>query len=111
MVARVSAILMIISLVWLTVSLPFVFQAMNAHHPEHSACTDCPLPSDDEELPVNASEEKSPVNNGAQEEYLHYQNEGLILASQFLTHSAGHHASVYIAYHGELLSPPPEVIS
>lgn len=109
MVSRISAILMIIALVWLTVSLPFVYQAMN-DHPDHSACTNCPLPTDEEEMPVNASEEKSPLT-GAQEEYLHHHDEGLILASLLLTHRSGHCASAYIAYHGELLSPPPEFIS
>jgi hypothetical protein len=107
---KLAAIIMVISLVWLTVSLPFLYNSICnnglATEAESSAGTEQP----GEELPIQSSEEKAPTNN-VQEEYLHGAAENLVLLSLFLDHMASQNSTAYIAYHGELLSPPPEFFS
>ena len=107
---KLAAMVMVISLVWLTVSLPFVYNSICANgfatETESTAGTDQP----GEEVPIQSSEEKAP-NNSVQEEYLHGAAENLVLLSLFLDHRASHNSTDYVAYHGELLSPPPEFLS
>ena len=107
---KLAAIIMVISLVWLTVSLPFVYNFFcdNGFATEMNSSAGTEHPG--EELPIQSSEEKAPTNN-AQEEYLHGAAENLALLSLFLDHMASHNSTAYIAYHGELLSPPPEFLS
>ena len=103
--ARISAMVMVLSLVWLTVSLPFVYnsavQAQNTTANTHT----------DEEVPLNTTEEKAQTSTNFQEEYIHGSQDNLIQASIFLTHACSHGIGIYVAYHGELLSPPPESLS
>jgi len=108
---RVSAVLMIIALSWLTISAPFVFenqQKMAGQSTEIPA--DLPFPGSEEEAnPFSGStEEKAPKTlNSVSEEYLHdnHRSEYLFCsASQF--HKCDN-AGTYVAFHGELLVPPP----
>lgn len=105
---------MCLSLVWLTVSLPYVFDsqlkyaAIAGEQNEQSS-----FPFGEEEIPLttNTSEEKAPTVITGQEEYLHHENENHLLGSQFLSHISRHNPSIYIAFYGELISPPPDCIS
>jgi hypothetical protein len=108
----VSGIFMMLTLAWLTVSLPFVYDAQQATELNKSADTSGPAEDNEEETNnpfANTTEEKT-SNNGISlsEEYLHD------------THSPEHyltvpsieykveHVSTYLAFHGELISPPPD---
>jgi hypothetical protein len=107
---NLAAIIMVVSLVWLTVSLPFVYNSIcnNGFATEMSSSAGTDQPG--EELPIQSNEEKAPTNN-TQEEYLHGAAENLALLSLFLDHIVSHNSTAYIAYHGELLSPPPVFLS
>ena len=102
---------MCLSLTWLTISLPFVydsqvkFAALSGDKTEKSS-----LPFEDEEMPLttNTTEEKAPSVITGQEELLHHENENHLLGSQFLSHKSRHNPSIYIAFYGELISPPPD---
>jgi hypothetical protein len=107
-----SAVLMILALAWLTVSTPFVLASQQElakqHKMEKSTCS--PLAGNEEETPNpfgNNAEEKAPNANTFSEEYLHTAH----IISHFYTEISQYHkhenSEVYIAFHGELLVPPP----
>lgn len=107
----VSAIVMILALVWLTLSAPFVYAAQEElakqQKTEKSAT---PLPGSEEESSNpfgNNTEEKTPGSNTFSEEFLHDYH----INSHFLIEVSQYHKSensdIYIAFHGELLVPPP----
>jgi hypothetical protein len=110
----VSSVFMILTLVWLTVSLPFVNAAQQqAIEQSSSAASDNPLNSDEEDDNnnpfANTTEEKTSGNfNTLSEEYLHdthYFDHYVIVPS---VEYKLEHVSTYIAFHGELISPPPD---
>ena len=108
---RFSAIMMIVALTWLTISAPFVLeQQQKIAKQTTSAVADLPITGTEEESnPFSGStEEKAPKSlNSFSEEYLHdhHQSEYLFsIASKF--HKC-EDAGTYVAYHGELLVPPP----
>ena len=96
-----------VTLVWLTLSLPFVYAAQQeqvAIAKAHHTHTD-----DDSSNPfANTTEEKAPTSVNLSEEYLHHHEEISQLADIKLQHTHYHSYDVYVAFHGELLSPPPE---
>ena len=108
----VSAVFMILTLVWLTVSTPFV----NASQ-QQEQISSLTLPADEE---VPGSEDNNPFSNTTEEktesgssnlsEYLHNIHELTHPAGLLHQHDCTHHASVYVAFHGELLCPPPNFI-
>jgi hypothetical protein len=109
--SRVSAFVMIAALAWLTISAPFVYASQQEIAKQNSSApADLPITGTEEEAnPLNGStEEKAPKTlNSVSEEYLHdnHRSEYLLsLTSQF---HKGENAATYIAYHGELLVPPP----
>ena len=104
----VSSIFMILALAWLTISAPFVY----ASYKDAKAATEkqqCQQPSSDDDCNPfsNTTEEKSGINTLS--EYLHdvyyavhhYQ----IVDRIHKCHTIG----LYLAYHPELISPPPEL--
>jgi hypothetical protein len=107
-----SAVFMILALLWLTISAPFVIasQQQMAKY-EKMADGDLPSPGNEEETANpfgNNTEEKSPTSSSSfSEEYLHDHHK----AEQFFSIISLFHkcenAGTYIAYHGELLVPPP----
>lgn len=103
---------MIVSLLWLTVSAPFVFSArQELAKQDKSGVATTPFSDNEEESPFGSStEEKAPTANSFSEEYIHDHHADhyfLSLARQY--HNCGN-AGTYIAYHGELLVPPPDMI-
>ena len=109
---RLSALMMIVALSWLTISAPFVFEQQQKIAKQNTSATaDLPIAGTEEEAPNSFSgstEEKAPKSlNTFSEEYLHdhHQSEHFFsIASQF--HKC-EDAGTYVAYHGELLVPPP----
>jgi len=102
---------MMIALLWLTISAPFVFKAQQRlDEQSKTEKAALPLAADDEENANpfgNNTEEKAPTSNAFSEEYLHDHHEAdhlVLIASQY---HINRNAGTYIAFHGELLVPPP----
>lgn len=108
----VSSIFMIIALLWLTVSTPFVYESQQELAATHKAVNGGDnLPVDEEESnPLgNSTEEKTPGGVSLSEEYLHDHH-----SSDYYFHFASRFhkladAKIYVAFHGEMLVPPPNV--
>jgi hypothetical protein len=107
-----SAVFMMLALLWLTISTPFVFaKQQELAKQDKMANAAIPLPGSDEEAANpfgNTTEEKSPnCGSSFSEEYLHDHH----LAHHFFSIASQYHkcenAGTYIAFHGELLVPPP----
>ena len=107
---------MLVMLLWLTVSAPFV-TAAQIKADQHTtllspASSQEDSNSDDEQsctpLGSNTTEEKTSNGfNSMSEEYLHTDNELFHLAELSLNHTRHHTVAEYVAFHGEMLCPPP----
>ena len=102
---------MMITLAWLTVSLPFVYAAKQTI--EQNMATDAENPSNDnrednEDPFANTTEEKTSNNITVSEEYLHDNHSSEhyldVLSREYIIEQA----STYIAFYGKLISPPPD---
>ena len=106
---KVSAIFMIMALIWLTISAPYVYASLQNSSVQQMAANGENLPVNDEESNPfgNSNEEKAPGNFSFSEEYLHNHHQ----VNHFLLSNLQFHkcidADTYIAFHGELLVPPP----
>jgi hypothetical protein len=105
-----SAIGMVLALLWLTVSTPFVYANQQQQAKQEQGCPSLPCNSDEESSPFgNSTEEKTPSSTSFSEEYLHDSDH----STEFFAAAAPDHlsqnAGTYIAFHGELLVPPPNV--
>jgi hypothetical protein len=107
---KVSSILMMLALLWLTVSIPYVFNAQKKllGSETHQSV---PVNTQQEEEAsnpfANTTEEKTPGSSNTLSEFLH-EIELLKQPSENLTRFYKYHRySLYIAFHGELLVPPP----
>ena len=104
---------MILALLWLTVSAPFVFASQqHLAKYEKSAKADSPVENTEEETTnplTNTTEEKAPTSSSSSfsEEYLHDHHTTDVFYSIVLQFHKCEHADIYVAYHGELLVPPP----
>lgn len=110
-VQLVSAVFMILALLWLTVSTPFVFAAQQQMQEQNMvADSQSPLPVTEDETgnPFGSTtEEKAPSSTSLSEEYLHDHHSA---EHFFIVNSPSHkceNADTYNAFHGELLVPPP----
>ena len=110
-----SAIFMILALLWLTMSLPFVYGAQqeNNKHDKVSTSSSSGIAGNEEESANpfgNNTEEKCPNStNSLSEEYLHDHHADSHFFSIALQYHKCENAGTYIAFHGELLVPPPNV--
>ncbi len=109
MAQRLSALLMILTLLWLTVSISFVYASMDNAGQDQAATSS--LPADNEEESANPfgsnTEEKNPGSSSFSEEFLHHSESGSHFISSVIAFGSGENASLYVAFHGELLVPPP----
>ena len=108
-----SAILMIAALFWLTVSIPFVLESkQNIAEQQNEISLNFPINQAEEEAnPIgNTTEEKAPNSgNSFSEEYLHDNHRSEYFSSIASQFHKCENASIYVAYHGELHVPPPNV--
>ncbi len=106
---RLSSLLMILTLLWLTVSVSFVYSSQDDSRQDQSSTAS--LPADNEEESANPfgnnTEEKNPGSTSFSEEYLHHTESGSHIVSSGIAFMVGEKASLYVAFHGELLVPPP----
>lgn len=102
---------MMLTLLWLTISTPFIIDIQKQLHKQTSYCGSG---SENQSMEENANpfsglnEEKSGNSGSTLSEYLHEPLTFPTLVTTELVHAANSGASIYIAYYGELLSPPPE---
>ncbi|MBZ4188151.1 hypothetical protein [Niabella beijingensis] len=104
----VLAVLLGMVLLWLTVSLPFVYEA------KQQLTEQSETKSKNQNNPMaGATEEKVPNNPTVSitEEYLHHGTYDFSV-TEFLKDIAYLHAheGTYIAFHGELHAPPPNTL-
>ncbi|HVG40914.1 MAG TPA: hypothetical protein VM888_04815 [Chitinophagaceae bacterium] len=111
-----SAIFMILALLWLTVSTPFVYASQQklqeaSKMMQTSLGEDCNEEEASNPL-TNTTEEKNPNSSGSfSEEYLHHQHEFDYYFSVASQYHKSENDGTYIAFHGELLVPPPDAVS
>jgi hypothetical protein len=109
---KLSSIFMMMTLAFLTVSLPFVYQAKQIADLETSAGVNITIAENEEENDnpfANTTEEKPTTSiTAGSEEYLHetHSEEQYLaaLSKEYLTVDV----SIYNAFIGELVSPPPD---
>ena len=108
-----SAMCMVLALLWLTISTPFVYasqQKMATYQTKSISISDCNDVEDASKPLTNSTEEKNSNGNSFSEEYLQHHHED----DYFISISAQYHncinAGTYTAFHGELLVPPPDFI-
>ena len=106
----VSSVFLMLTLIWLTVSLPFISQSREGAGCAATAFNfagDC---EDETEKSIpNTAEEKTPNNaNPLSEEYLHsahpFEPHPDLLSKQYRPEAS----EIYLTFHGELISPPPD---
>jgi hypothetical protein len=107
-----SAAFMILALAWLTVSTPFVLASQQKEAKQHKMekAASSPITDNEEESsnPLgNNTEEKVPCNTSISEEYIHSNYRTYFLVSVATQYHKCENADTYIAFHGELLVPPP----
>jgi len=109
-----SAVFMIAALLWLTISAPFVY-AGQRQLAQHEKTTSIPVPLADNEEDSsnpfgNTTEEKAPSgSNSFSEEYIHDHHKQDHFFSVILRYYKSENAGTYIAFHGELDVPPPDL--
>lgn len=103
---------MLAALLWLTISLPFVYTAQQQLSKERVAASSAASSGkeDDNNPFANTTEEKAPTNaNPIAEEYLHHTDFSSQHFPIHISHSKAGDVPTYTAFHGELLSPPPDL--
>ena len=109
---RASAVFMVAALVWLTISAPFVYAGQQQlAKQEQAANQSLPQAGNEEEAtnPFGNNTEEKAGSSSFSEEYLHDHYKAEYFFSIVLRIHNHENADTYIAYHGELLVPPPDV--
>jgi hypothetical protein len=109
-----SAVVMILALLWLTVSTPFVYASQQELAKQTKmADTTTDLGGNDEEANNslgNTTEEKKPTGSTSlSEEYLHHHHIEDLFISPISQFHKTENAGVYTAFHGEVHVPPPNI--
>src|SRR5215211_2863487 len=110
----VSAVLMMLALLWLTISIPFVYasqQDLVKQHKLATETTNLTLAEEEAGNPLGNSREEKKCSNGNSlaEEYLHHYHTEDLFISPIAQFHKSENAGVYNAFHGEVQVPPPNV--
>jgi hypothetical protein len=103
---------MIMALLWLTISAPFVYAGQQLQAKYNTANTSTPLAGNEEEAANpfgNTTEEKSPNSTTFSEEFLHDHHKAEHLFFMSAKYHKAENIDIYTAFHGELLVPPPNI--
>lgn len=103
---------MILALLWLTISAPFIFGAQQKLAKLDNTAYSSSIPGTEEESTNpfgNNTEEKAPSGTSFSEEYLHAHHAHHHFVTEILQHFGKGDADTYTAYHGELDAPPPDI--
>lgn len=112
----ISAISMIMALLWLTISTPFVYNAQQKQAEQHGKIiSHSPLADSSEEEDANpfgnnTEEKNSNSSNSFSEEYLHDHHSDEYFLSAISQFYKCENSDAYVAYHGELDVPPPDEV-
>lgn len=101
-----------VTLLWLTISAPFVFDAKKKLYKANSAmaASDISQSMEENTNPFSGlTEERSSSGTNTLSEYLHEHFNMPVISESQLIHESHIGNSIYVAHYGELLSPPPEV--
>lgn len=101
---RFHSLLMIVLLVWLTVSTPIVYEVQQ----DYAAMQDTADESDSTGPFSGTTEEKAEAGSSTLSEYLHEQQHYQPAFSEITSSYKFHPDDLYSAFHPEQLSPPPE---
>lgn len=101
-----SAVLMLMALVWLTVSTPFVYESQQIK--KELAKQQMDVTDEDYNPFSSTTEEKSENNVTALSEYLHDLHMAEHPSTIVVKYYKCHPSDLYFAFHPELLSPPPK---
>jgi hypothetical protein len=107
----VSSIFMMLVLAWLTISIPFVYAAQENIQAKSKTTASTTTNSEEKSNNpfANTTEEKTPGNsNSLSEEYIHEPHSIEHFQTEFSRQYKIEQFSTYIAFYGELLSPPPD---
>jgi hypothetical protein len=104
----VSSIAMMLALVWLTISTPFVYSAQQQVKSIGTVQNICADADDDTNPFANTTEEKTENGGNTLSEYLHDMHQHLPYVAVAEKYSKCHPSDLYYAFHPELISPPPE---
>jgi hypothetical protein len=107
-----SCIFMMLALAWLTVSFPVVYSAQKIAQQKEAATTGSSQNNDDKaDNPfANTNEEKTSANSSSlSEEYLHDTHSAEYHLVVLSTKYTIEHHQTYIAFYGDLESPPPDI--
>lgn len=100
----VSSLGMVVTLLWLTISTPYVFAAQQAQKAQQTEQKQC----DNTNPFSNTTEEKNESGVNTLSEYLHdlhlLEHDFSIVKKYYKCYPS----NIFIEYHPELLSPPPE---
>jgi hypothetical protein len=119
LINKASSILMLLALIWLTVSIPFVYQAQQEAGASKSMVSLSGGESNDDAPASSSSSDNNPFANTTEEkpcggvntlteEYLHAFHQDFTRHFSEVNVPAIHaHEATYEAFHGELLCPPP----
>ncbi len=107
---KASSIFLMLTLAWLTISAPFVAASQQQLTKQQKILSaDCPVDAAEDETTDsgnNTIEEKVPCTAFA-EEFLHEYHNTHYLSSETSRYHKLENADSYVAFHGELLVPPP----
>lgn len=100
---RLYSVLMLLLLLWLTVSTPFVYEE------QQQVSVAQGMADDDDSNPLSGTNEEK-VESGVNtlSEFLHEQHHCLPDFTLFIAAYKCHPDELYCAFHPELLVPPPE---
>ena len=107
-----SAGFLILALLWLTVSLPFVYESQRELAKHSKSVSDRCSHTSNEEEPAsafgNTTEEKAPSSTtSVSEEYLHDNHIAEYITSLASQIHKCENSGIYNAFHGEVHVPPP----
>lgn len=106
-----SGLLMLLALAWLTISLPFVYSAQQAH--QNDALDEQYASHEERDLPFSgtAEEKAGSATTTLSEEYLHdhqFMEQGFVFITRLFK---CYPHNLYYAFHPELITPPPDAAS
>jgi hypothetical protein len=111
---KATAIFLMMTLLWLTVSTSFVISVQQKLAKQQKVFASNASTSDSrgdatDEDGGNSVEEKAPVSSNLSEEFLHEHHASHIFFTVISLYHKLENAGAYTAFHGELLVPPPNV--
>ena len=107
---KAACILMLMAVLWLTVSIPFVYENQKSLAKEKIGQSASHSQAAEDDNPLTTTTEEKNSDNASSlfsEEYLHHGEGHVNFISYCLQSLHAAQEGTYTAFHGELLCPPP----